>query len=286
MEFTRSPITTVILNALILLCAFMLAFPLVWILMMSLKNQSEVMAWPPTFIFTPTLENFRVLFDVAQAGATSYGTIKVDFLSPIINSVVVALGAVVVSLIAGVPAGYVLARREIPFKEDIAFFILGFRFAPVLLVVIPLFSLFQSLGLYDTYLGMIWVYQVVTLPMIVWLTRSYVEDIPKDIEEAAAIDGAKPVRIVLHIVLPLLKTGLIGASLLVFLLAWHNFALGLMLSSTKAPVTVALLKLLNPGVQFYPVMAAGLVVTMIVPVILIIVGQRHLERGLTFGAVK
>ncbi|MEX2697212.1 carbohydrate ABC transporter permease [Rhizobium mongolense] len=286
MEFTRSPVTTVILNALVLLCAFILAFPLVWILMMSLKNQSEVMAWPPTFIFTPTLENFRVLFDVAQAGATSYGTIKVDFLSPIINSVVVALGAVVVSLIAGVPAGYVLARREIPFKEDIAFFILGFRFAPVLLVVIPLFSLFQSLGLYDTYIGMIWVYQVITLPMIVWLTRSYVEDIPKDIEEAAAIDGAKPVRIVLHIVLPLLKTGLIGASLLVFLLAWHNFALGLMLSSTKAPVTVALLKLLNPGVQFYPVMAAGLVVTMIVPVILIIVGQRHLERGLTFGAVK
>lgn len=286
MEFTRSPVTTVILNALVLLCAFILAFPLVWILMMSLKTQSEVMAWPPTFIFTPTLENFRVLFDVAQASATSYGTIKVDFLSPIINSVVVALGAVVVSLIAGVPAGYVLARREIPFKEDIAFFILGFRFAPVLLVVIPLFSLFQSLGLYDTYLGMIWVYQVITLPMIVWLTRSYVEDIPKDIEEAAAIDGAKPVRIVLHIVLPLLKTGLIGASLLVFLLAWHNFALGLMLSSTKAPVTVALLKLLNPGVQFYPVMAAGLVVTMIVPVILIIVGQRHLERGLTFGAVK
>ena len=286
MEFTRSPFTTLILNALVLFCAFILAFPLVWILMMSLKTQSEVMAWPPTFVFTPTLENFRVLFDVAQAGATSYGTIKVDFLSPIINSVVVALGSVVVSLIAGVPAGYVLARREIPFKEDIAFFILGFRFAPVLLVVIPLFSLFQSLGLYDTYLGMIWVYQVITLPMIVWLTRSYVEDIPKDIEEAAAIDGAKPVRIVLHIVLPLLKTGLIGASLLVFLLAWHNFALGLMLSSTKAPVTVALLKLLNPGVQFYPVMAAGLVVTMIVPVILIIIGQRHLERGLTFGAVK
>jgi multiple sugar transport system permease protein len=286
MDFTRSPATTFILNALVVLCALVLAFPLVWIIMMSLKTQGDIMAWPPTFIFTPTFENFRVLFDVAQAGATSYGTIKIDFLTPIINSVVIATGAVIVSLIAGVPAGYVLARRDVPFKEDIAFFILGFRFAPVLLVVIPLFSLFQTMGLYDTYVGMIWVYQVVTLPMIVWLSRSYVEDIPKDIEEAAAIDGAKPFRVVLHIVLPLLKTGLIGASLLVFLLAWHNFALGLMLSSTKAPVTVALLKLLNPGVQFYPVMAAGLVVTMIVPVILIIVGQRHLERGLTFGAVK
>ncbi|MGV3549631.1 carbohydrate ABC transporter permease [Rhizobium sp.] len=286
MDFTRSPATTFILNALVVLCALVLAFPLIWIIMMSLKTQGDIMAWPPTFIFTPTFENFRVLFDVAQAGATSYGTIKIDFLTPIINSVIIATGAVVVSLIVGVPAGYVLARRDVPFKEDIAFFILGFRFAPVLLVVIPLFSMFQTMGLYDTYVGMIWVYQVVTLPMIVWLSRSYVEDIPRDIEEAAAIDGAKPFRVVLHIVLPLLKTGLIGASLLVFLLAWHNFALGLMLTSTKAPVTVALLKLLNPGVQFYPVMAAGLVVTMIVPVILIIVGQRHLERGLTFGAVK
>ena len=286
MDFTRSTLTRLVLNVLVALCVIVLAFPLVRIVLMALKRQNEVMAWPPTFVFTPTLDNFRVLFDVAQAGATSYGTIKVDFLSPIINSVIIALGSVAVSLLAGVPAGYVLARREIPFKEDIAFFILGFRFAPVLLVVIPLFSLFQSIGLYDTYLGMIWVYQVITLPMIVWLTRSYVEDIPRDIEEAAAIDGAKPFRIVLHIVLPLLKPGLIGAALLVFLLAWHNFALGLILSSTRAPVTVALLKLLNPGVQFYPVMAAGLVVTMIIPVILIVIGQRHLERGLTFGAVK
>lgn len=286
MRVHRSIVTTLVLNALIGLCGIILAFPLVWIVMMSLKGQADIMAWPPTFSFKPTFENFRVLFDLAQAGATSYGTIKVDFLTPITNSVVIALGSVLVSLCVGVPAGYVLARRDIPFKEDVAFFILGFRFAPVLLAVIPLFNIFQAIGLYDTYVGMIWVYQVVTLPMIVWLSRSYIEDIPKDIEEAAAMDGAKPVRIVLHIVLPLLKPGLIGASLLVFLLAWHNFALGLILTSTKAPVTVALLKLLNPGLQFYPVMAAGLVVTMIVPVILIVVGQRHLERGLTFGAVK
>ncbi|WP_247415497.1 carbohydrate ABC transporter permease [Bradyrhizobium sp. 159] len=286
MRFRRSTATNLVLNLLVGLCALILAFPLVWIVMMSLKQQAEIMAWPPSFVFSPTLDNFRVLFDVAKAGATSYGTIKVDFLTPITNSVVIALGSVLVSLAVGVPAAYVLARRDIPFKEDIAFFILGFRFAPVFLVVIPLFSVFQTVGLYDTYLGMIWVYQVVTLPMMVWLSRSYIEDIPKDIEEAAAMDGARPFRVMLHIVLPLLKPGLIGASLLIFLLAWHNFALGLILSSTKAPVTVALLKLLNPGVQFYPVMAAGLVLTMIIPVILIVIGQRHLERGLTFGAVK
>lgn len=286
MALTRSITARFSLNILVLGCAVIIAFPIIWIVMMSLKTQAQVMAWPPQFVFKPTFQNFRVLFDAAQAGATSYGSLKVDFLHPVINSVVIALGSVVISLVAGVPAGYVLARKEIPFKEDIAFFILGFRFAPVLLVVIPLFNVFQALGLYDTYVGMIWVYQVITLPMIVWLSRSYIEDIPKDIEEAAAIDGAKPVRVVLHIVLPLLKPGLIGASLLVFLLAWHNFALGLMLSSDRAPVTVALLKLLNPGLQFYPVVAAGLVVTMAVPVVLILLGQKHLERGLTMGAVK
>ncbi|WP_158815156.1 carbohydrate ABC transporter permease [Methylocapsa sp. S129] len=283
---SRSLYVRLALNALVLLAAAVLVFPLVWILMTALKTQSQVMAWPPQFVFTPTLENFRVLFDAASAGATNYGTIKIDFLSPIENSVIIAVGSVIVSVIVGVPVGYVLARRDIPYKEDIAFFILGFRFAPVLLVVIPLFSVFQAIGLYDTYVGMIWVYQVVTLPMIVWLSRSYIEDIPRELEDAAAMDGASSIQIVWRVVLPLLKPGLIGASLLVFLLAWHNFALGLMLSSAKAPVTVALLKLLNPGVQFYPVMAAGLVVTMAVPVVLILLGQRHLERGLTFGAVK
>ena len=90
----------------------------------------------------------------------------------------------------------------------------------------------------------------------------------------------------MKIVLPLLKTGLVGASLLVFLLAWHNFALGLILTAKNTPVTVALLKLLNPGINFYPVVSAGLVISMIVPIFLILLGQRHLERGLSFGALK
>ena len=286
MPLNRSITIRIALNFLVLVCALGISFPIIWIVMTSLKDQSAVMAWPPHFIFHPTLENYRVLFDVAEANTTSYGSLKVDFLSPIINSVIISLGTVIVAVIAGVPAGYVLARKNIPFKEDIAFFILGFRFAPVLLIVIPLFNIFQATGLYDSYIGMIWVYQCVALPMMVWLSRSYIEDIPIDVEEAAAMDGAKPWRLLIHIVLPLLKPGIIGASLLVFLLSWHNFALGLMLSSEHAPVTVALLKLLNPGLQFYSVVAAGLVVTMIVPAVLIILGQKHLERGLTMGAVK
>ena len=107
MRFKRLTPASLFLNGLVVVCTLILTFPLVWIVMMSLKQQAEVMTLPPRFVFTPTFENFRVLFDAAQAGATSYGTIKVDFLTPVANSVVISLGAVLVSLIAGVPAGYV-----------------------------------------------------------------------------------------------------------------------------------------------------------------------------------
>ena len=279
-------LTALFLNALVLVTVFVLAFPLVWIVMNSFKEAVDINAYPPVFLFDPTLENYKVLFDLADADATNYGTLKINFLKPVMNSVIISVGAVVLSLIAGVPAGYALARYNFRAKEDLAFFILGFRFAPVLLVIIPMFQVYQKIGLYDSFIGMIWVYQLVTLPMIIWLCRSYVEDIPLEIEEAAAICGASKPQIILKIVLPLLKPGLVGASLLVFLLAWHNFALGLILTAKNTPVTVALLKLLNPGINFYPVVSAGLVISMIVPIFLILLGQRHLERGLSFGALK
>ncbi|MXX89144.1 MAG: carbohydrate ABC transporter permease [Boseongicola sp. SB0677_bin_26] len=279
-------LASTMLNALVLLVVMVLAFPIIWIVMNSFKEAADINAYPPVFLFDPTLENYKVLFDLADAEATNYGTLKIEFFKPVISSVIISIGAVLLSVIAGVPAGYALARYEFRGKEDLAFFILSFRFAPVLLVIIPMFQFFQAVGLYDSYLGMIWVYQLVTLPMIIWLSRSYVEDIPLEMEEAAAICGAKRPRIILQVVLPLLRPGLVGASLLVFLLAWHNFALGLILTAKNTPVTVALLKLLNPGVSFYPVVSAGLVVSMIVPILLIMLGQRHLERGLTFGALK
>ena len=282
----RKLLTALFLNVLVLVTVFVLAFPLVWIVMNSFKEAVDINAYPPVFLFDPTLENYKVLFDLADADATNYGTLKINFVKPVMNSVIISVGAVVLSLIAGVPAGYALARYNFRAKEDLAFFILGFRFAPVLLVIIPMFQVYQKIGLYDSFIGMIWVYQLVTLPMIIWLCRSYVEDIPLEIEEAAAICGASKPQIILKIVLPLLKPGLVGASLLVFLLAWHNFALGLILTAKNTPVTVALLKLLNPGINFYPVVSAGLVISMIVPIFLILLGQRHLERGLSFGALK
>ena len=167
----RKLLTALFLNALVLVTVFVLAFPLVWIVMNSFKEAVDINAYPPVFLFDPTLENYKVLFDLADADATNYGTLKINFLKPVMNSVIISVGAVVLSLIAGVPAGYALARYNFRAKEDLAFFILGFRFAPVLLVIIPMFQVYQKIGLYDSFIGMIWVYQLVTLPMIIWLCR-------------------------------------------------------------------------------------------------------------------
>ena len=127
------------LNILVLIAALIIVFPICWIFLMSLKSSAQVMEWPPIFIFEPTLDNYKVLFDISVAGSSNYGTIRINFFEPILNSMIISGGAVIVSLIIGIPAGYILARSNFKFKEDIGFFILGFRFAPLILVIIPMF---------------------------------------------------------------------------------------------------------------------------------------------------
>ena len=113
----RGKLKSLVLNFLILAVVFAMAFPIVWIIMNSFKEAADINAYPPVFQFDPTLENYKVLFDVADAEATNYGTIKVEFFKPVINSVIISVGAVLLSLIAGVPAGYALARFNFRGKE-------------------------------------------------------------------------------------------------------------------------------------------------------------------------
>ena len=139
-------------------------FPLVWMLLVSLKSGEEL--FTTKFIFTPTLENYRAIFfgDVrAAAGVVA----RQEFPKFFWNSLMASSGAVIVSLIVGVPAAYALARYNFKGKEDLAFTFLSFRFAPELVVIIPLSVLYRKLGLYDTFAGIIWVYQLVTLPLLI-----------------------------------------------------------------------------------------------------------------------
>ncbi|MEL7235391.1 MAG: carbohydrate ABC transporter permease, partial [Chloroflexota bacterium] len=225
------------------------------------------------------------LFFTEQNGA---GVIaQQDFPRRFLKSLIVSSGAVGVSLLVGVPAAYALARYDFKGKENLAFTYLSFRFAPEFVIIIPLSIIYRQLGIYDTYFGIIWVYQLVTLPLLIWVLRSYFEDISPDIEQAAMVDGYPWWQIFWQILLPLVRPGLAAASLLAFVFAWNNFVFPLVLgASTVETVTVAALGYISSAQSFFNRMAAAAIISSIPQMLLALSIQRYLIRGLSFGAVK
>jgi len=259
-------------------------FPIVWMVLISLKPTDEL--FTTQFIFHPTLFNYQtIIFGDPTAGA---GVIaKQEFPRNFLNSLIASSGAVIVSLLVGVPAAYALARYNFKGKNNLAFTFLSFRFAPELVIIIPLSVAYRQLGLYDTYFGIIWIYQLVTLPLLIWVLRSYFEDISPDIEQAAMVDGYPWWQIFFRILLPLVRPGLAAASLLAFVFAWNNFIFPLVLgASNTQTVTVSALGYLSSAQSFFNRMAAAAVVSSVPQIVLALGIQRYLIRGLSFGAVK
>ncbi len=282
---TRRAILGDILLAVI---GFFFLFPIYWALLMAFKTQADTTAWPPKFFFTPTLDNFKVVLGL---GTTSSGEVIAGASTSIIpalgHSLVISLGALLVSLIVGIPAAYALARYKFASRESIAFTFLSFRFAPELLVIIPLFVIFRNIRLYDTYVGMIWVYQLITLPLVVWIVRGYFEDIPLEVEEAAKVDGCNWWGTFRHVALPLAAPGIAAALLLAFIYAWNNFIFVLILGGEHTQtVTLAALNFLSSEQQVYGQMAAAVVISVLPVLALALYGQKYLVRGLSLGAVK
>jgi multiple sugar transport system permease protein len=270
--------------SLILIFAFFL-LPFYWIVAMSLMTNKQILTWPPSFVFHPTLENYVVL--ITGRLKTSVGTLPVAYLANFRNSLILSVGSVLLSLILGVPAAYALARYRFRFGENIAFTILSFRFAPPLLVIIPLALIYQAIGLYNTFIGLIWVYQLITLPLILWVVRGYFEDVPEEVEHAARLDGYTWWQTFLRVSLPLAKPGIAAASLLAFIYAWNNFVFALVLGSSDVqPVTVGALAFMTASGLQYGQMAAAMVVSVVPVLVLAVYTQRYLVRGLSLGAIK
>jgi len=249
-------------------------FPLVWLLIITFKSDAQM--FDTTFIFTPTLDNYKVvLFEGA------------DYMKAFLNNIIVSGGAVLLSLLVGVPAAYAFARYKFAKKEDLAFTILSFKFAPEILVILPLFMIYQKIGLYDTYFGLIWVYQLITLPLLIWVIRGYFEDISVEIEQAANLDGYSWYQVFWKILVPLIKPGIVASGLLAFIFAWNSFTFPLLLSGFKIEtVTVAALRYIGSDTVHYGQMAVAATVAALPEVILAVLIQKHLVRGLSFGAVK
>jgi multiple sugar transport system permease protein len=267
------------ISALTVLYFVFALFPVAWMIILSLKPQDKL--FTTYFQFEPTLAAYREIFSGAggQGGAT--------FLRFFANSLVVSLGAVLVSLIVGVPAAYAFARWNFRGGESLLFTLLSFRFAPELMVIIPLLVIYRRLGLFDTHLGLIWVYQLITLPLIVWILRSYFQDLTPELEQSALLDGYNRPQAFLKIAVPLIRPGLAAAGLLAFIFAWNSFIFPFALTGSNAQtVTVGSLSFLGGATPRYNLTAAAALVALIPPLLLALSIQRFLVRGLTFGAVK
>ncbi|NCA99867.1 MAG: carbohydrate ABC transporter permease [Clostridia bacterium] len=269
----QSLLSRLIQNLLLIIYSIFALFPLFWMALITFK--SDLQMFNTTFFFTPTLENYRAVL------------IGTDYIKTFIDNVIVSGGAVLVSVLAGVPAAYALARFNFKYKEDLAFTILSFKFAPEILVILPLFMIYQKLHLYDTYLGLIWVYQLITMPLLIWVVRGYFEDISVEVEQAAELDGYPWYSVFWKILLPLIKPGLVASALLAFIFAWNSFTFSLQLSGFNIQtVTVASLRYIASDTVHYGQMAVAATIAALPEVILALLIQKHLVRGLSFGAVK
>lgn len=248
-------------------------FPILWMVTCTFKSDAEM--YTTVFNFTPTLSNYRAVL------------IGTDYFKAFLQNIVVAGGAVLLTIAVGVPAAYGLARYNFKKKEDIAFTILSFKFAPEILVILPVFLIFQKIGLYDTYFGLIWVYQLITMPLLIWVLRGYFEDISVEIEQAAQLDGYRWYEVFWKILLPLIKPGLVASGLLAFIFAWNSFTFPLILSGFKIQtITITSLRYIASDSVHYGHVAVAATVAITPEIIAALFIQKHLVRGLSFGAVK
>lgn len=249
--------------------------PILWIALMSLKSGSDIIAYPPKiFDFTPTLHNYVAVF--TQSG----------FIRPLLNTWFLAFASVLVSLAIGLPAAYALARMKFRWQEDIAFSIISLRFAPELVVILPLFIIYKTLGLLNTFTGLVIAYQLITLPLIVWMARSFYEKIPQEIEEAVTVDGGG-FSTVFVMFTRLSISGILAAGTLAFVAAWNSYALPLVLAGPDTEVvTSAMLGFMKFADVDWGQLAAAVVISIVPSFALTAVLVGRMVEGLTAGAVK
>lgn len=275
------------------------------------KSRAEVVAVPPKVIFEPTLEGFIFLLtersqlsgaalEEAQENADElgfFGRIALrngqringpsDFALRLRNSLIIAGGSTILSVTLGLFAAYAFSRFDIPGKDDLLFFILSTRMLPAVVVAVPLFLMYRQLRLHDTHLGMILLYTVFNLSLTVWLLKGFIDEIPREYEEAALVDGYTRFQAFYKIVLPQATTGIAATTVFSLIFAWNEYAFALMLTSNNARTAPpAIATMLGRGGIEWSAIAAGTLAFLIPVVIVTFTLRRHLLRGVTFGAVR
>ena len=269
------------LRALVLmaLAALLLAIwtvPILWAVVTSLKDEKEVLAYPPSVLFEPTLKNFQaVLF-----GPT-------NIVANLTSSMIIALATTVLTILIAVPAAYAFARLRLPARKPLGFYVLATQFVPPIALIIPYFLILNRIGWMDSYRGLVLIYMTFSLPFAIWLLVSYFEDIPREMEEAALLDRASRLQALWHVVLPQARGAIAVTVIFVFLNAWNEFLFAVLLGGANVkPVTVSMYNYINTEQTQWAQLAAAALMAMLPVIALGIVAQKHIVAGLSAGAIK
>jgi multiple sugar transport system permease protein len=204
-----------------------------------------------------------------------------------VNSVVIGFGSTFLSVFLGVLAAYAFSRFRVPLKDDLLFFILSTRMMPPIAVAIPIFLMYRQLGLSDTYLGMILLYTAVNISLAVWLLKGFIDEIPREYEEAALIDGYTRFQAFRKVVLPQAATGIASTAIFCLIFAWNEYAFAVLLTTADAQTAPPFIPtIIGVGGQDWPAVAAGATLFLLPVMVFTIMLRRHLLRGITFGAVR
>jgi multiple sugar transport system permease protein len=297
----------------VILLALFLLTPVFVMVETAFKSRADVVSVPPKIVFEPTLEGFVFLFTdraVVSKGrlpefqqAAAAGELNLferialrngqeitgpsNYVFRLRNSLIIAGFSTITSVVLGVLAAYAFSRFDVPGKGDLLFFILSTRMLPAVVVTIPLFLMYRQLGLHDTHVGMILLYTVFNLSLSVWLLKGFIDEIPREYEEAALVDGYTRLQAFFKIVLPQAMTGIAATAVFCLIFAWNEYAFALMLTSdvarTAPPSIVS--NLGRGGIEWSTI--AGGTLGFLIPVVIVTFAlRRYLLRGVTFGAIR
>jgi multiple sugar transport system permease protein len=256
---------------LVLTLGFLL-FPLVWMALGSFKTQVDFMAYPPRWLFRPTLANYEKVL------------IGGDFLKFTWNSLIIAAGSTAMSLLLGVPAAYGIARYH---QTRLGVAMLAARMAPGIAFLIPWFIVFSKLHMVDTYPAVMLTHMVVVLPLVIWVLVGFFEDLPRELEEAGLIDGCGVLGVFRRIALPLARPGIVATAILGVIASWNNFIFSLVIAGNSTrTLPVAIFNFVSyDSLNWGGLTAASSLITLPVLLMAFLV-QKHIVRGLTGGALK
>ena len=288
--------------------ALVAMIPLCWIFLTGFKSPPDSIAYPPKVVFAPTLEGYvnlftnrsrqtpeymaslppaKVWYDALVRKRNMVITGPSRFAGRYMNSIVIGFGSTFLAVFLGTLAAYGFSRFRVPLKDDLLFFILSTRMMPPIAVAIPIYLMYRTLGLSDTQLGMIILYTAVNISLAVWLLKGFIDEIPREYEEAAVIDGYSRLQAFVKVVLPQARTGIAATAIFCLIFAWNEYAFALLLTSGEAQTAPPFIPIIiGEGGLDWPAVAAGTTLFLLPIVFFTVLLRNQLLRGITFGAVR